>query len=158
MTRARRLGMVALAVVAVLVSAVPARADLPMPFISWVDADLELGQITIHGANFGLGMPKVRLAGNLLAVKSNTSTEIVATLPGWAGPATYQLIVLRGLIPSLPFEVAIGGGGGGGEQGPPGPKGDQGPQGERGPQGGQGIQGPQGPRGEQGVQGIPGPK
>src|SRR6185436_17264769 len=143
--------VVVVGLLAVLALARGARADLPIPLILWADADLELGQLTIHGTNFGAAKPKVWLAGNALTVTSNTASAIIVKLPDWAGPATYQLIVQRGLIPSLPFEVALGGGGEPGAQGEPGPPGPEGPP---GPQGPQGIQGP---RGEQGPQGTPGP-
>jgi hypothetical protein len=124
---------------------------LPIPLILWADADLDLGQLTIHGTNFGAAKPKVWLAGSPLAVTSNNASEIVAKLPAWAGPDTYQLIVQRGLIPSLPFELAVGG------TGEPGPQGEPGPPGPEGPPGPQGSQGIQGPPGEQGPAGTPGP-
>jgi hypothetical protein len=89
MRRARRLGEVVIGLLTALVVAPAARADLPVPFILWVDADLAATppQLRIHGTSFGTGPPKVRLAGNLLQVTNSSATEIVATLPDWGvGP------------------------------------------------------------------------
>ncbi len=47
MTRGGRLGVVLVGIIAVLVVAVGARADLPVPFILRADADLESSRLTI---------------------------------------------------------------------------------------------------------------
>ena len=100
----------------VLLCAGGARADLPVPIILWVEADLDQQQLTIHGVNFGTATPKVGPLGATLGVMSYSQTEILAMLPAGIDPGTYQLLIIRGLIPSLPFEVALGAGGG--EPGP----------------------------------------
>jgi hypothetical protein len=155
MARVGRLGVGLLGIIAVLLVAGAARADLGIPLILTAKANLETLELTIQGVNFGSATPRVRLAGFPLTVLTYSASEIVAGLPDGIEPATYQLVVLRGgtfAIPSLPFEVAIGGTG---AQGPPG---EQGPQGEPGVQGPPGIPGPPGPQGLQGFQGEPGPQ
>jgi hypothetical protein len=147
-------------VIAGLLVAVTARADLPVPLVLRADADLEALELRIWGVNFGSATPKVRLAGVPLTVLTYSASEIVAALPDGIEHATYQLIVLRGgalPIPSLPFGVAIGGGGEPGPQGPPGPEGPRGPQGIQGVPGPPGLQGERGEKGDKGDTGDPGP-
>lgn len=49
--------------------------------------------LIITGRNFGTGTPVVNLDGNLLTVSSNSSTEIVAQLPGILAPGTHTLVI-----------------------------------------------------------------
>jgi microcystin-dependent protein len=170
MARVGRLGVGLIAIIAVLLVAGAARADLGVPLILRANANLDTLALTIQGVNFGSATPKVRLAGVPLPVLIYSATEIVAGLPDGIEPATYQLVVLRGgvlPIPSLPFEVAIGTGAGEpGSQGPPGDKGptgdkglpgDQGPPGDKGPTGDKGPVGDTGPAGDKGPVGDKGP-
>jgi tetratricopeptide (TPR) repeat protein len=49
--------------------------------------------LVITGRNFGTGTPVVNLDGNLLTLSSNSSTEIIAQLPGVLAPGTHMLII-----------------------------------------------------------------
>ena len=105
-------------------------------------------QLTIYGKDFGTSLPTVKLAGQGVAVLSNTGNGTVVTtaLPIGTGQGSY-LLVLSTAGGSSSFNVTLGGVGATGPQGPAGPA---------GPQGSAGPQGPAGPVGAQGAQGVPG--
>ena len=162
---------ITLLVVLLLVDVTVARAQipaLPLPQIVRADTDGTLTQLIIDGIHFGTATPTVTLAGTPLTVVTHTDTHIVAMLPsGGVDPASYSLIVSVPvprsaiMVPSMPFDVAIGAvgpQGPKGDVGATGPKGDPGPAGAPGPIGASGAIGPQGPQGPAGAQGPKGDK
>ena len=129
--------LVPLATTAARAQGVPAG----VPIVVAASADFVTHQLVINGTGFGTA-PVVRLGGAALTVVSATDTSIVADLPADIAAGSAMLLVLRkGVVPGVPFEVTIGA---------VGPKGDQGPIGPVGPVG------PMGPVGPQGLQGVPG--
>ena len=129
--------LVPLTAAAVQAQGVPAG----LPIVATASADLVAHQLVISGTGFGTA-PIVRLAGAALTVVSASDTSIVADLPADIAAGSAMLLVLRkGVVPGVPFEITIGA---------VGPKGDQGAVGPIGPVG------PMGPVGPQGLQGVPG--
>ena len=61
----------------------PLAAQIPfsLPIIGSAAADPAAGKLTIHGANFGTGVPRVMLNTTELVVETYASDEIVARLP-----------------------------------------------------------------------------
>ena len=135
----------------------------------WADSKPEITKaaavantLTINGNDFPRGAAKVQL-GSLgpLPVVSQTSSQIVVTLPAGLGGGNYVLAIdfsnkrKNGNDDDeksdLEFIVTIG------AVGPPGPKGDTGATGPQGPAGQPGAAGPQGPAGPQGATGPIGP-
>lgn len=119
-------------------------------------ADLDAGELTIHGRNFGAA-PSVLLgdAADLfvaLAVSTSDDETIVAAL-GAVDPGTYRLVVSGGpgATRIATLDVTLG------AVGPEGPEGPEGPAGPPGPPGAPGAAGPAGPPGPEGPPGPPGP-
>src|SRR5690348_16193440 len=104
------------AVTLVLCSKASAQILLP-PVI--INAAAEGGLLTIHGANFGSGTPKVTLNSTDLVVQSASATDISAFLTPNLAPGNYLLVVYRAPnnIQFGVFVVTIG------TQGPKGDKG-----------------------------------
>lgn len=73
--------------------------------------DVEDGTLVISGRHFGDAPPTVRLADDVLVVKSASVDRIVADLPAGIRPATYRLIITaqtgRRSATSQPFFVAL---------------------------------------------------
>ena len=143
------------------------------------------GALTITGTQLqgphGKGVSSVTVGTTVLAVQTDTATQITAQFPASApvasfGPGSYALEVVflkeNGKPDDehvLPFEVTLGAVGPKGDKGdtgatgPPGPvgpaglQGVQGPVGPAGPVGPQGATGQQGPAGANGTQGPAGP-
>jgi Collagen triple helix repeat (20 copies) len=117
-------------------------------------ADLDAGQVTIHGENL-VGrrrLPEVALAGWPLTVVSASDDVVVALLPAGVEPGTYLLTLSTGPGHSRSdaFHVAIG------SVGPPGPPGPPGASGSPGDTGPQGLPGPKGDKGDSGAPGLAG--
>jgi hypothetical protein len=119
-------------------------------------ADLDAGQLFIHGSGFGTHVPQVRLGAALLDVVSHSPTDIVADAPASLAAGDYLLDVHtaghEGRRARLVVTV--------GAVGPQGPAGTPGPAGAPGPTGPQGLPGPAGAPGAPGAtgpQGLPGP-
>src|SRR5579871_2133574 len=120
------------------------------PTISSAIVNTTNNQMTIVGTGFGTATPTVSMAGTNLAVVSNGSTQVVATVPGSFGPGSYSLSVTNASGQTAAFSVTLGAVGAAGPQGPGGPQGPAGPQGPPGPQGPAGSQGPPGTTGPAG--------
>jgi hypothetical protein len=119
-------------------------------------ADLDGGQVFIHGTGFGKHLPQVRLGAADLDVASHSPTDIVATAPASLAAGDYLLSVHtaghEGRTAWLVLTVGTGG--------PAGPQGATGATGATGPAGPQGLPGPAGAAGATGpagAQGLPGP-
>src|SRR4029079_16519762 len=103
--------------------------------------------LTIEGDHLGPGTAIVMLgAFGPLTVVSQTSTQIVVTLPSGLVPGTYVLSVQVG-NGNGNFDESIVTIGAIGPMGPAGPAGSQGSPGPAGPAGATGAQGPAGPAG-----------
>jgi hypothetical protein len=122
------------------------------PHIAAAQADIDEGLLEIQGSGFlgsGSAPISVLLAGEPLAIVSQSANEICARLPAGMEPGTYRLLVARGRLPWVDsFSLSIG------IEGPQGPPGDQGPPGQMGPPG---PPGPPGNNGDPGLKGDPGP-
>jgi len=123
----------------------------PSPTVTRVFVDLNAQQLNIVGRD--LNRSGVSFAGVRLKIISNSSTNIVATLPS-VPPGSYQLVVANNRGRSI-FEVAVEGAAGG--AGATGPTGATGAAGASGPAGPTGIAGATGPAGATGVAGATGP-
>ena len=143
----------AFVLVASLMASMEAVAASGTPTITSANLNSSLTQITINGSSFGASGNSVTL-GTFpnLAVVSQSTTSIVATLPSpqiSAGSYALTVTAPKGVAT---FDVTVG------AVGPTGATGPQGPIGASGPQGAQGVQGPAGATGPQGSQGVPGPQ
>lgn len=131
----------------------------PLPLITAVESDFDIGRLSIRGRNFPVQQPAMTLAGaNLTIVLYNSGADgrIDALLPAGIAPGSYLLTLSTNPspIPTAVFIATIG------AAGPQGPQGEAGSRGETGSQGPQGVQGPEGPKGDPGPpgpQGDPGP-
>lgn len=150
----RNIGSAVLSLILVISGLFSTRAAFgaSVPSIVSAVANFQTNQLTITGANFGTGTPKVILGGSALQVISHSTTNVVATLLNGTNPGAY-LLTLTNTTDNLKvlFDVTLG------LTGPQGPQGPQGLQGAPGPQGAQGPEGPQGPQGATGPQGAQGP-
>lgn len=125
--------------------------------------ELSLGTLTL-GGDFGDGAVTVWIAGLQLDIVSQSSHEIVVTLPTDLAPGTYEVSVVRseGRGQKAALSVAIGYydltdmATLAGRQGPVGPTGPTGPAGPTGPTGPAGPSGPAGPQGPAGLDGAAG--
>jgi hypothetical protein len=134
-----------------------ARAGRRLVRIKEASADLDAGQLLVHGDGFmrrAKDRVFVSLSGDLLSLISQSETEIIAQLPSGIPPGTYRLAVVRdGPIPGADaMDLTIGAVGPAGPEGPPGAKGDIG---DPGPPG---LPGLPGQDGKDGAAGPPGPK
>jgi hypothetical protein len=75
------------------VAAGPGTPRFTPPVILSSTADLKDNVIVISGHDFGSTPPTVRLANQVLPVKSFSTTQIIASLPAGIQPATYSLTV-----------------------------------------------------------------
>jgi hypothetical protein len=166
--------LAAIAALAVVVAAPPARADSSRDVvITEVRANEATTALQVIGANFSGGTPKLTL-GMLaapLTITLATPTQIEALLPAGIAPGTYllTLTVSKGRKEKSndsddnrgdEFWVTLGAAGTPGKDGAAGKDGLAGPMGPIGPQGASGATGPQGPAGPTGAtgsQGLTGP-
>ena len=162
MNRIFRLSFAAVLCVFVCASAVFAQsenADWRKIVITSASVDSTMTRITIGGINFlglnGKKLPTVLLRTTVLALVSETPTQIIALLPAGLTPGTYLLTVANSSEGSYDTcDVTIGAAGPAGPTGPTGATGATGPQGPMGlpgPRGATGAQGPPGPAGQTGV-------
>jgi hypothetical protein len=126
-------------------------------YLESASPDSAAGVLTLRG-DFSDGAVTVWIAGSLLDIVSQSSQEVVATLPAGLVPGSYEVFVVRadGRVHYDSLSVAIGYATSGsvGPQGPAGPAGPAGPQGPAGPEG---PAGPAGPVGATGPEGPAGP-
>ena len=93
MLRIRQLASVAVFAVCTLLAHSAVAAP---PLIASASLNATATQVTIKGINFGPGTAIVILASTSLAIVSQSTTQIVATLPVGLAPGTYILIVQIG--------------------------------------------------------------
>jgi hypothetical protein len=65
----------------------------PPPVIVSTMVDFKENVMVITGHNFGSALPIVRLANQVLRVKSYTANQVVVSLPPGIPPTTYRLTV-----------------------------------------------------------------
>ena len=130
-------------------------------YLESASPDSTAGVLTLRG-QFGVDPVTVWLSGMLLALVSQSSDELVVTLPADLVPGSYDVFVVRadGQVHYDSLSVAIGYATSGsvGPQGPAGPAGPAGPQGPAGLDGAVGATGPQSPAGPVGATGATGPQ
>lgn len=140
---------------ALFVTAVFAQRD-PSPknqlLVTSAAVDYGVGKLYVNGANFGSGIPAVKLNGTAVQVLTATPTSIIAIIPPGIAPGSYLLTVQsgNGATEFDAFNVTIG------TAGPQGPAGATGATGPAGPAGPAGATGPQGPAGATGPAGPAG--
>ena len=156
---------------------VAAAQQTSLPAISKALQSANGTQITIDGAGFGMGLPKVNLAGVNLTVLAASNTAITAAVPIGLAPGSYRITVtnsrtnLFGVFTAT-VNIAANSVGPAGMQGAPGvagaagaagaagnrgAAGRAGPVGLNGPAGAPGAVGPSGPNGSAGSVGVAGP-
>jgi hypothetical protein len=125
-----------------------------------VDADTQVAvpheHLMVMGSNFNNGgVIELTLGGFPLVVVSQDDSVVVAELPDFIAPGSYQLVATTGggTVRHDDFDgVTIG------AVGPQGPKGDKGDTGDTGPVGPAGADGKDGTDGAKGDDGAPGPQ